>query len=97
MTVIHQVNYKYELNNGLLTSGRWAKPSKKSFLQWWKDFSSFNVHNYQYYLVGGFINKEETKDVDIVVTGKVNVFTTRIGNDVGVNAFVSSKKRRHYA
>lgn len=86
-TVTTQVNYKYELNNGLTKNGRWAQPSKKSFLQWWDDFSNFNVHNYQYYLVGGFINKEKTKDVDIVVTGEVNdqlYYVMKLAQEMGV-------------
>tara|TARA_Y100000004_G_C8906424_1_gene408927 strand:+ start:473 stop:979 length:507 start_codon:yes stop_codon:yes gene_type:complete len=49
----------------------WKKPTLKKLIKWWKVFSSFNVHRYDYYLVGGFINKQKTKDIDIVVTGDV--------------------------
>ena len=50
----------------------WKKPSIKDLKKWWKIFSDFNIHDYEYYLVGGFINKEKTKDIDIVVTGPVD-------------------------
>ena len=49
----------------------WKKPTLKKLIKWWKAFSDFNVHNYEYYLVGGFINKEKTKDIDIVVIGDI--------------------------
>ena len=49
----------------------WKKPTLKKLIKWWKAFSDFNVHGYEYYLVGGFINKQKTKDIDIVVTGNV--------------------------
>lgn len=49
----------------------WKKPTLKKLIKWWKTFSNFNIHNYEYYLVGGFINKEKTKDIDIVVIGDI--------------------------
>ena len=49
----------------------WKKPTLKKLIKWWKLFSNFNIHNYDYYLVGGFINKEKTKDIDIVVIGDI--------------------------
>ena len=49
----------------------WKKPTLKKLIKWWKTFSDFNIHNYEYYLVGGFINKEKTKDIDIVVIGDI--------------------------
>ena len=66
------VKYKYEYDNGIVFNKRFTKPNKNLFLKWWKEFSSFDVHDYDYYLVGGFINKENTKDIDIVVNGDVN-------------------------
>ena len=50
----------------------WKKPSVQDLKKWWKTFNDFNIHDYEYYLVGGFINKEKTKDIDIVVTGPVD-------------------------
>lgn len=50
----------------------WKKPSIVDLKKWWKTFSDFNIHDYEYYLVGGFINKDKTKDVDIVVTGPID-------------------------
>ena len=49
----------------------WKKPTLKKLIKWWKAFSDFNIHNYEYYLVGGIINKKKTKDIDVVVTGNV--------------------------
>ena len=37
----------------------WKKPTLKKLIKWWKAFSDFNIHNYEYYLVGGFINKQK--------------------------------------
>ena len=39
----------------------WKKPTLKKLIKWWKAFSDFNIHNYEYYLVGGFINKQKLK------------------------------------
>ena len=33
----------------------WKKPTLKKLIKWWKTFSDFNVHNYEYYLVGSEI------------------------------------------
>ena len=61
------VNYKYEYDNGIVFNEKFTKPNNDLLLKWWKEFSSFDVHDYDYYLVGGFINKENTKDIDIGV------------------------------
>ena len=66
------VNYKYEYDNGIVFNEKFTKPNNDLLLKWWKEFSSFDVHDYDYFLVGGFINKENTKDIDIVVNGEVN-------------------------
>jgi len=50
----------------------WKKPNKKDLKKWWKLFSDFNIHDYDYYLVGGFINKKQTKDIDIAVQGPID-------------------------
>jgi hypothetical protein len=71
MNAIEKVNFKYEYDNGIVLNKKWGKPNINSFLNWWKTFSSFNVHNYEYYLVGGFINKKKTKDIDIVIVGDI--------------------------
>jgi len=68
---IETVNFKYEYDNGIVLNKKWDKPDINSFLNWWKTFSSFNIHDYEYYLVGGFINKKKTKDIDIVVVGDI--------------------------
>tara|TARA_R100001530_G_scaffold135997_2_gene114815 strand:+ start:988 stop:1500 length:513 start_codon:yes stop_codon:yes gene_type:complete len=63
--------FKYD--NGISFYKNWNKfVDKKQVLDWWEDFSSFNIHNYEYYIVGGFINKEKTKDLDVVITGQIN-------------------------
>ena len=66
------VKYKYEYDNGIVFNKRFIKPNNNLFLKWWKEFSSFDVHDYNYYLVGGFIGKQKTKDIDIIVNGEVN-------------------------
>ena len=33
----------------------WKKPTLKKLIKWWKAFSDFNIHNYEYYLVGGIV------------------------------------------
>lgn len=62
--------YKYD--NGVEFNKDWSGyVDKKNFLYWWKDFSSYNIHNYEYYLVGSFINKTQARDVDLIVTGDI--------------------------
>jgi len=63
---------KREYDNGVVFDKRWVKPTTELFLKWWEMFSLFNVHDYEYYLVGGFINKKDTKDIDIIIQGNIN-------------------------
>ena len=63
---------KREYDNGVVFDKRWVKPTTELFLKWWEMFSLFNIHDYEYYLVGGFINKKDTKDIDIIIQGNIN-------------------------
>jgi hypothetical protein len=63
---------KREYDNGITFDKKFNKPTTELFLKWWERFSLFNIHDYEYYLVGGFINKKETKDIDIIVKGDIN-------------------------
>ena len=63
---------KREYDNGITFDKKFNKPTTELFLKWWERFSLFNIHDYEYYLVGGFINKKDTKDIDIIIQGNIN-------------------------
>ena len=62
---------KYEYDNGISTTKPFKKANKKNLLLWWEKFKLHDIYNYNYYIVGGFLNKQKTKDVDIVVIGDI--------------------------
>ena len=59
-------------DNGISYQGNLKTPNVNLFVDWWQDFKKIIDNNYKYYLVGGFINKEITKDIDIIIVGKQN-------------------------
>lgn len=69
--------YKIIFDNGISYEGDLKRPTLDLFLSWWNDFKYYADSSYDYYLVGGFINKSLTKDIDIIVVGdiKENLYT----------------------
>jgi len=58
-------NYKFDCNL--------KSPTLRKFNDWKKEFLNLpNVKKYNVWLTGGFLENWKTKDVDIILTGKVN-------------------------
>ena len=46
-------------------------PTNEALDIWWNDFKNINTKGYEFYIVGGFLNKNKTKDIDILVKGPI--------------------------
>ena len=46
-------------------------PTDEALDIWWNDFKNLNTKGYEFYIVGGFLNKNKTKDIDILVKGPI--------------------------
>ena len=63
--------YKIIFDNGISYEGDLKRPTLDLFLSWWDDFKHYADSSYDYYLVGGFINKSLTKDIDVIIVGDI--------------------------
>lgn len=65
--------YTFKFNNGLFINEDFCNHEyKERFITWWDKFSKTDISGYEFILCGGFLNKEYTKDIDIVMLGDLN-------------------------
>ena len=50
---------------------KFKRPTDEALNIWWNDFKKFDIKGYKFYIVGGFLNKNKTKDIDILVKGPI--------------------------